>query len=113
MKKLVIFALLLSVSTAAIAGVYGDKVKKIKSPKGTTLTGVVYCGDEPLAGVSVTDGREIVKTDNNGIYRIDQALRACLHLRAVGIRSDMRGRHHAAVLGFDRRTCQKVRTARF
>lgn len=70
MKKLVIFALLLSVSTAAIAGGYGDKVKKIKSPKGTTLTGVVYCGDEPLAGVSVTDGREIVKTDKNGVYRI-------------------------------------------
>ena len=70
MKKLVIFALLLSVSTAAIAGGYSDKVKKIKSPKGTTLTGVVYCGDEPLAGVSVTDGREIVRTDKNGIYRI-------------------------------------------
>lgn len=70
MKKLVIFALLLSVSTAVIAGGYGDKVKKIKSPKGTTLMGVVYCGDEPLAGVSVTDGREIVKTDKDGIYRI-------------------------------------------
>lgn len=73
MKKLIILAILLSVSSAVFADGYGDKVKKIKSPKGTTLTGVVYCGDEPLAGVSVTDGREIVKTDKDGIYRIASA----------------------------------------
>ena len=70
MKRLIVFAVLLSVSMASFADGYCDKVKKIKSPKGTTLTGVVYCGDEPVAGVAVTDGREIVRTDKDGIYRI-------------------------------------------
>ena len=39
-------------------------VKKIKAPKGTTLCGVVYCGDEPLAGVKVSDGVNIATTDD-------------------------------------------------
>ena len=70
MKRLIVFVVMLSVSLASYANGYGDKIKKIKSPKGTTLTGVVYCGNAPLEGVAVTDGREIVRTDKDGVYRI-------------------------------------------
>ncbi|MBQ7855631.1 MAG: calcineurin-like phosphoesterase C-terminal domain-containing protein [Alistipes sp.] len=45
-------------------------VKKIKAAKDVTLTGVVYCGDEPLAGVSVSDGVNVTKTDAKGIYTL-------------------------------------------
>jgi len=70
MKRLIVITVLLSVSLASFADGYCDKVKKIKCPKGTTLTGAVYCGDEPVEGVAVTDGRNIVMTDENGIYRM-------------------------------------------
>lgn len=35
-----------------------------------TLTGRVLCGDEPLAGVAVTDGFNVVRTDRQGQYTI-------------------------------------------
>ena len=40
------------------------------SPKGTTLTGKVLCDNKPVAGVAVTDGEQIVTTNNKGIYNI-------------------------------------------
>ena len=42
----------------------------INSPEGTTLTGVVKCGLKAVAGVAVTDGEQIVYTDENGVYNI-------------------------------------------
>ena len=44
---------------------------KINSPEGTTLTGVVKCGCKAIAGVAVTDGEQIVLTDENGVYNIN------------------------------------------
>lgn len=46
------------------------RLKNIRSPKGTTLTGVIYCGGQPLAGVQVSDGEHIVFTNNKGVYNI-------------------------------------------
>ena len=40
------------------------------SPKGTTLTGKVLCDNRPVAGVAVTDGEQIVTTNDKGIYNI-------------------------------------------
>ncbi len=45
-------------------------VKKIKASKDVTLCGVVYCGDEPLVGVKVSDGVNVTTTDNKGIYTL-------------------------------------------
>ena len=42
----------------------------ICSPKGTTLTGVVKCGGKAVAGVAVTDGEQIVYTNDKGVYNI-------------------------------------------
>ena len=65
MKKLLtrIFAV------AAIA-VLAVACTSINSPEGTTLTGVVKCGLKAVAGVAVTDGEQIVYTDENGVYNI-------------------------------------------
>ena len=45
-------------------------VKKIKASKEVTLCGVVYCGDEPIVGVKVSDGVNVTTTDNKGIYTL-------------------------------------------
>lgn len=37
-------------------------------PEGTNAYGRVYCGERPLEGVAVSDGAEIVRTDERGIY---------------------------------------------
>ena len=65
MKKLLtrIFAV------AAIA-VLAMACTSVNSPEGTTLTGVVKCGLKAVAGVAVTDGEQIVYTDENGVYNI-------------------------------------------
>ena len=65
MKKLLtrIFAV------AAIA-VLAVACTSVNSPEGTTLTGVVKCGLKAVAGVAVTDGEQIVYTDENGVYNI-------------------------------------------
>ena len=42
----------------------------ICSPKGTTLTGVVKCDGKAISGVAVTDGEQIVYTNNRGVYNI-------------------------------------------
>ncbi|MGN0091849.1 MAG: metallophosphoesterase N-terminal domain-containing protein, partial [Alistipes sp.] len=68
-KKLTLLLALLVMTLSADAAL-GDKIKKIKCGKDITLTGVVCCGDEPVAGVAVTDGVNIVRTDADGIYRL-------------------------------------------
>ena len=42
----------------------------ICSPKGTTLTGVVKCDGKAISGVAVTDGEQIVYTNDRGVYNI-------------------------------------------
>lgn len=68
MKKIITLLLLAVVVVSTAEAAY--KVKKIKSPEGTTITGVVYCDNQPLVGVQVSDGVQIVTTDEKGIYNI-------------------------------------------
>ena len=56
-------------AVAAIA-VLAVACTSVNSPEGTTLTGVVKCGLKAVAGVAVTDGEQIVYTDENGVYNI-------------------------------------------
>lgn len=46
---------------------------RVKLPKGTTVYGQVVCDGQPMAGVCVSDGREIVKTDAKGMYYLKSA----------------------------------------
>ncbi len=43
-----------------------------------TIMGYVYCDGEPVAGVAISDGIDIVTTDDNGIYRIESDKRHSL-----------------------------------
>lgn len=40
----------------------------IPDKEGMTLKGVVYCGNEPVAGAQVSDGINVTLTDENGAY---------------------------------------------
>lgn len=44
--------------------------KKLKPQKGATVYGVVSSAEGPLAGVPVTDGKEIVYTNSDGVYNL-------------------------------------------
>ena len=70
MKRILTLILVASFAVACTAQPYNTTVKSIDSPEGTTITGVVYCGDKPVSGVAVSDGRNIVETDANGIYHL-------------------------------------------
>lgn len=78
MKRILTLMLaLLTVCSAEAA----YNVKKIKTSKDVTLCGVVYCGDEPLAGVSVSDGVNVTKTDAKGIYTLKSDKRyGCVYI---------------------------------
>ena len=67
MKKLLIQ--IVAVLVALTCGIACCE-RPIDSPEGTTLTGVVKCGCKAVAGVAVTDGEQIVLTDENGVYNI-------------------------------------------
>lgn len=67
MRRLLIQTLAL---VAIIVCATSCKEQTIVSPEGTTLTGVVKCGCRAVAGVAVTDGEQIVLTDENGVYNI-------------------------------------------
>ncbi|MBQ5844198.1 MAG: calcineurin-like phosphoesterase C-terminal domain-containing protein [Alistipes sp.] len=43
---------------------------KAKAAKGATIYGTVECDGKPLAGVAVSDGYSIVKTDKKGVYNL-------------------------------------------
>lgn len=45
-------------------------------PENTNAYGRVYCGDRPLAGVAVSDGVEIVRTDDAGVYAMKSERKA-------------------------------------
>ena len=40
----------------------------VEPASGSTVYGRVVCGDEGLSGVAVSDGFEVVTTDENGVY---------------------------------------------
>lgn len=42
----------------------------VEIPDGVNIYGLVYCGDRPVPGVIVSDGYEVTKTDDNGVYMI-------------------------------------------
>ena len=67
MKKLLIQ--IVAVLVALTCGIACCE-RPIDSPEGTTLTGVVKCGCKAVAGVAVTDGEQIVLTDEKGVYNI-------------------------------------------
>ncbi len=70
MKRVLTLLLLALFVVVCTARPYNATVKSIDSPKGTTITGVVYCGDKPVSGVAVSDGKSIVETNADGIYHL-------------------------------------------
>lgn len=40
----------------------------VKPAKGVTVSGTVECDGQPVAGIKVSDGYEVTKTDKNGAY---------------------------------------------
>ena len=47
---------------------YDDGVHPIE---GSTVYGKVFCGDEPIKNVVISDGVNVTTTDENGIYQLD------------------------------------------
>ena len=47
----------------------------IPDKSGMTVKGAVFCGSTPLSGVTVSDGVEVVKTDQDGYYWMNSAKR--------------------------------------
>ena len=45
----------------------------VEPAKGSTVYGRVMCEDKPLKGVVISDGVEVVATDDNGIYQMKSA----------------------------------------
>ena len=60
-------AVLLGSATLSAQSTYCSKLP-VKPGKGVTVTGVVECDGKPVAGVKVSDGYEITKTDKKGAY---------------------------------------------
>lgn len=60
-------AVTLSLTTFAAAARDWAAVE-VADKAGATVKGIVYAGDEPLRGVAVSDGAEIVFTDAEGRY---------------------------------------------
>lgn len=62
-------------STAVIGDTSMDIVfnKTIPDKTGMSIKGVVYAGGIGIAGVVVSDGYEVTKTDNNGVYYLPSA----------------------------------------
>lgn len=49
------------------------KTEDVEPEEGATVYGKVYCEDVGLKGVVVTDGYEVVTTDENGVYQLHSA----------------------------------------
>lgn len=52
---------------------------EIPDKEGMTLKGIVYCGNSPVASVQVSDGVNVTKTDENGIYYLASS-KECGHV---------------------------------
>ena len=50
----------------------------LKPEDGATVYGVVHCAGTPLKGVAVTDGYNVVSTDQNGVYQLVSAKKNAL-----------------------------------
>ena len=81
-------AVTLSLTTFAAAARDWAAVEVVDKA-GATVKGIVYAGDEPLRGVAVSDGAEIVFTDAEGRYWLPTDKRSGSSSR---FRRDMRSR---------------------
>lgn len=67
--KPIIFTILLISATGAISAQSTYKsTLPVKPTKGITVAGTVECDGKPVAGVVVSDGYEVTKTDKKGAY---------------------------------------------
>ena len=70
MKKLILLTFLLAAVATASAQSTFTSTLKAKPAKGATVYGTVECNGQPMAGVAVSDGINIVKTDKKGVYNL-------------------------------------------
>lgn len=70
MKRVLIIIIALAIVTGATAQSTFISTLPAKAKRGTTIYGVVECEGKPIAGVAVSDGYNIVKTDKRGVYNL-------------------------------------------
>ena len=71
MKRLLTLALVALLAASCATQLYNKKIRRIADKGNATIVGVVYCGDQPVSGVAVSDGKSVVMTDERGIYRLE------------------------------------------
>ena len=70
MRRILLSLIALSVALTAAAQSTFTSTLKAKAEKGANIYGTVECNGIPIAGVAVSDGYNIVKTDKNGVYNL-------------------------------------------
>ena len=75
MKKLLTLLFVALFAASATAQSLHQSTLAAKAKKGVTVYGTVECDGKPLAGVIVSDGYEVVKTDKKGVYALPSAKR--------------------------------------
>lgn len=70
MRRILLSLIALSVALTAAAQSTFTSTLKAKAEKGANIYGTVECNSIPIAGVAVSDGYNIVKTDKNGVYNL-------------------------------------------
>ena len=75
MKKFLSVIIALSTVATLSAQSTFTSTLKAKPSKGCNLYGIVECNGTPLAGVVVSDGYSVVKTDKNGLYSLNSEKR--------------------------------------
>ena len=72
MKRILnLIVLLFVASTTAWAQSNFSSALKAKAAGGATIYGVVECDGQPVAGVAVSDGYQIVQTNKKGVYSLN------------------------------------------
>lgn len=69
-KTILVLISLLCIASTAVAQSEFQSALKAKAAKGATIYGTVECNGEPLEGVVVSDGYEVVTTNKKGVYNI-------------------------------------------
>ncbi len=70
MKKILTLIAMLCLAISVSAQSSFTSTLKAKPAKGATIYGTVECDGKPLAGVVVSDGYQVVKTNKSGVYSI-------------------------------------------
>ena len=70
MKRILNLIIMLSVAVTVSAQSTFSSLLPAKPAKSATIYGTVECDGEPLVGVVVSDGYQVVKTDKRGVYNI-------------------------------------------